>query len=178
MGVETVDVAVIGAGVAGLAAARELRRRGRSVVVLEARDRVGGRIFTLDDPTLPVPVELGAEFVHGEAPLTHRLLAAAGLAAYDIAGEQWLAAGGRWRRIDLRRSVDRVLRRLDAAGPDRSFAEVLEAKHGRTLAAHRRDALAFVQGFDAADPRLISAHSLAPADGEPASAVASTTGRV
>src|ERR1700730_4352757 len=75
MRVETVEVAIIGAGVAGLAAARELRRRGRSVVVLEARERIGGRVFTVDDPRLPVPVELGAEFVHCAAPLTRRLLA-------------------------------------------------------------------------------------------------------
>ena len=62
---ERADVAVLGAGVAGLAAARELRRRGLTVVVLEARDRIGGRILTVRDPRLPVPVELGAEFVHG-----------------------------------------------------------------------------------------------------------------
>ncbi|HET7622647.1 MAG TPA: FAD-dependent oxidoreductase, partial [Gemmatimonadaceae bacterium] len=55
------DVAVIGAGAAGLAAARSVADAGRSVLLLEARDRVGGRIWTVDHG-----IELGAEFVHGE----------------------------------------------------------------------------------------------------------------
>jgi monoamine oxidase len=59
------DTIVIGAGAAGLAAARELARAGRQVVVLEARDRVGGRAFT-DESFASHPVELGAEFIHGE----------------------------------------------------------------------------------------------------------------
>ena len=50
---------------AGLAAAERLGAAGRRVVVLEARDRIGGRIHTVDDPGLDHPVELGAEFVHG-----------------------------------------------------------------------------------------------------------------
>ena len=63
----TLDVAVIGAGAAGLAAARELSGAGRRVVVLEARERIGGRIFTLHPPDFALPIELGAEFIHGEA---------------------------------------------------------------------------------------------------------------
>jgi monoamine oxidase len=59
------DVIVIGAGAAGIAAARELVTSGRSVIVLEARDRVGGRAFT-DESFVSHPVELGAEFIHGE----------------------------------------------------------------------------------------------------------------
>ena len=62
------DVVVIGAGVAGLAAARECQRRGHRVVVLEARDRIGGRIHTLRPRGWPMPVEAGAEFVHGRSP--------------------------------------------------------------------------------------------------------------
>ena len=67
----SIDVAVIGAGAAGLAAAAELSHRGCNVRVLEARDRIGGRILTRHEADLPVPLELGAEFVHGDAPLTH-----------------------------------------------------------------------------------------------------------
>ena len=59
------DVLVLGAGVAGLKAGRDLRDAGRRVVVLEARDRVGGRVWT-DRSLAPHPVELGAEFVHGD----------------------------------------------------------------------------------------------------------------
>ncbi len=56
------QVVVIGAGVAGLAAAQELRARGYDVHVLEARDRPGGRVWT--DRTLGVPVDLGAAWIH------------------------------------------------------------------------------------------------------------------
>ena len=60
-------ILIIGAGVAGLAVARELVRAGEEVRVLEARDRIGGRIFTERSESLRVPIELGAEFLHGEA---------------------------------------------------------------------------------------------------------------
>jgi monoamine oxidase len=79
---------VIGAGAAGLAAARELTRAGRSVLVLEARERIGGRCWTRHMPGLEIPVELGAEFIHGEAKVTHALLKKAGLAAVDSIREQ------------------------------------------------------------------------------------------
>src|SRR5262249_19647610 len=59
----TTDVCVIGAGMAGVTAARDLERGGYDVVVLEARDRVGGRIHT-DTEWCGAPVELGAEFIH------------------------------------------------------------------------------------------------------------------
>ena len=56
---------MLGAGAAGLAAAERLHRAGLGVRVLEARERVGGRIATVQDPGSGLPLELGAEFVHG-----------------------------------------------------------------------------------------------------------------
>ncbi|SHK00679.1 monoamine oxidase [Nocardiopsis flavescens] len=71
------DVAVVGAGPAGLAAARNLYDHGLRVVVLEARDRVGGQVFT--DRTLgPVPVELGAGLIHGTDASTWELVSETG----------------------------------------------------------------------------------------------------
>ncbi|MGN6393793.1 MAG: FAD-dependent oxidoreductase, partial [Gemmatimonadales bacterium] len=73
------DVLVVGAGMAGLAAAERLAARGRHVVIVEARDRIGGRIHTAHDPELDFPVELGAEFVHGRPAELVALIEALGL---------------------------------------------------------------------------------------------------
>lgn len=63
---EPADVVVIGAGFAGLTAARELRQAGRSVIVLEARDRIGGRTWL--DTRLGRPLEMGGTWVHWTQP--------------------------------------------------------------------------------------------------------------
>ena len=60
---QKVEVIVIGAGIAGLAAARDLSIDGYDVLVLEARNRIGGRIWTSRD--LGVPADLGASWIHG-----------------------------------------------------------------------------------------------------------------
>jgi monoamine oxidase len=184
---ERVDVAVVGAGVAGLAAARELRRRGLTVVVLEARDRIGGRILTVRDPRLPLPVELGAEFIHGAAPVTHRLLAEAAVATLDVTGEHWRARAGHVARTELAPPIDRVLRqtdrrvrrgRLDRPAPDLSFEGFLAHLGRHATPADRRAALDFVEGFHAADPDDISLRSLAPDDDEKPSDSATHMARV
>jgi monoamine oxidase len=59
----TKTIVVIGAGVAGLAAAQALKAAGATVVVLESRDRIGGRVWT--DTSWGAPIELGAAWVHG-----------------------------------------------------------------------------------------------------------------
>ena len=64
----TSDVVVIGAGVAGLTAAVQLVRGKQSVTILEARDRLGGRVFTEFDSELDATIEFGAEFIDGLAP--------------------------------------------------------------------------------------------------------------
>src|ERR1700736_2744414 len=72
------DVIVVGAGMAGLSAASELRALGLDVLVLEARNRVGGRVDT-DYEFAPHPIERGAEFVHGENVVTWELIRKVGL---------------------------------------------------------------------------------------------------
>ena len=88
------DVVVIGAGAAGLAASRRLARSGRRVVLLEARDRVGGRAFSHPIEGLPVRAELGAEFIHGPAAETMALLRETASAAIDIGAESWRRQSG------------------------------------------------------------------------------------
>lgn len=72
------DVLVIGAGMAGLAAARDLADAGVPVRVVEARDRIGGRAYT-NRTLCDIPVELGAEFIHGEKAATWDLIRHLGL---------------------------------------------------------------------------------------------------
>lgn len=61
------DVVVVGAGVAGLTAARDLQRKGLKVAVVEARDRIGGRVDT-DTTTFSAPFDTGAHWIHQEEP--------------------------------------------------------------------------------------------------------------
>lgn len=170
-------VVVIGAGAAGLMAARELRRAGREVIVLEASDRVGGRIRTLYDTAAGTPLELGAEFIHGEARETNRLLAEARLVTVPVLGEHFRSDYGEltlqertWKRMA------RVFQRIDPIRePDRSFQEFLdEEPGGRRLEEDRELARGFVQGFYGADPGRISEKSLAQ-EGDPTESAAEAT---
>lgn len=77
------DVLIIGAGAAGLAAGRQLHDAGQSVLILESRDRIGGRIWT-DGTFAEFPTELGAEFIHGENAVTHDLVRQAGLTTIPV----------------------------------------------------------------------------------------------
>ncbi len=79
----TETILIIGAGVAGLAAGRKLQQAGLPVLILEARDRIGGRIHT-DHHFAPYPTELGAEFVHGENVSTWGLLRETRLKATQV----------------------------------------------------------------------------------------------
>lgn len=158
------DVVVIGAGASGLAAARALDESGYDVIVLEARERIGGRVFTHRDHNTPVPIELGAEFIHGSASTTEAILRDAHLASYDISGRRWEVAGDKIRPMhDFWPRIDKVMRRLDPKRtPDRSIADFLAKKPGgRRLAGDRRLVRQFVEGFHAAEPQKISARALA-----------------
>lgn len=77
------DTLIIGAGAAGLAAGRTLHDAGHSVLILEARDRIGGRAHTLHD-FAPFPIEAGAEFIHGDRAITHQLVDQAGLTTIPV----------------------------------------------------------------------------------------------
>ncbi|HZM93597.1 MAG TPA: NAD(P)/FAD-dependent oxidoreductase [Vicinamibacterales bacterium] len=157
------EVLVIGAGAAGLAAARALHEAGVDIIVVEARDRPGGRIWTRRE-TGTLPIELGAEFIHGRAAEFDDVLEAASLTRLDIGGRRFRAGTRQLRPLDdFWERLDRVMRRLDGrARRDRSFQDFLDDKPGgRRLAADRHLARQYVEGFHGADPRLISARVLA-----------------
>ena len=90
----TNDVIVVGAGFAGLAAAADLSDRGSTVVVLEARDRIGGRVATVRDDRSPLPIELGAEFVHGPSHAVSAIARRAGVPLVELGGQHWSLKNG------------------------------------------------------------------------------------
>ena len=67
-----VKVLVIGAGISGLAAAKSLNDSGYDVTMLEAKDRIGGRLYT--DRSLGVPLEVGANWIHDNNPETNPIM--------------------------------------------------------------------------------------------------------
>jgi monoamine oxidase len=158
------DVVIIGAGAAGLMAARELTRGGKRVVVLEGSHRTGGRVLTLFETRGGIPIELGAEFIHGDAPTTTRLLDEARLATVPVGGAHVRSDDGElspqgpiWARMARVFALMSKKRKAD-----RSFRDFLDTRPGGArLARDRELAEAFVRGFDGADPALISERSLA-----------------
>ncbi|MFN7996082.1 MAG: NAD(P)/FAD-dependent oxidoreductase [Bryobacteraceae bacterium] len=156
---EEADVLVVGAGVAGLAAARVLSAAGRRVQVLEARDRVGGRIDTVHDPRMPVPAERGAEFIHGEAPEIWNEIRAAAMPACVMSGEEWCAENGRLSRCgDEFEKVHEILGALGGAS-EQSFARFIAAFD--TEERLKQYAISYVEGFNAAFQERISVEALA-----------------
>lgn len=156
------DVIIIGAGVAGLAALHDLDRAGKRVLVLEARDRIGGRIYTMHDPLSSLPLELGAEFVHGRPAETWDVIHDAGLAVYDgTDASRHMNNGKVERNADAWDMVDSVIEEMRKAAEksDQSF-EAFLAQSGYDDDT-RQSARGYVEGFNAADSNVISIRALA-----------------
>jgi monoamine oxidase len=164
------DVVIIGAGAAGLAAAAELAPSGLRLLVLEARDRIGGRVWTRNEAGLPPPVELGAEFIHGRPPVTFALMRKAGIAAVDAPivrlGMRHGTLGPRPDGVEA--EARQILRRHAAAlaRKDMSFeaflARAADEMSGEAVSFARMRA----QGYEAAEPARLSARAVAEEWGE------------
>lgn len=159
-GLNTSDVLIIGAGAAGLAAARALHDAGRPALVVEARGRLGGRLHT---DRAHGPVELGAEFIHGDRAATWDLVRAAGLRAAPWGEERLFARGGAIAPADDP-LPPRVFALYQAVatydGPDLSVEELL----GRLAPADdpaRTLALRWLANLEGADTALLSAAAYA-----------------
>ena len=159
------DVLILGAGAAGLAAARELANGGLRVVVLEARDRAGGRIETFWPSDLEAPVELGAEFVHELTPALRALVKQAGSELIEVKGEHWRAENGQLARDDdLFERVGDVLGMMTSlVPPDRSVMDGLAALEDASPDDLRR-ARQYVEGYHAADASQASLEAILDAE--------------
>jgi monoamine oxidase len=160
----TKHVVVIGAGMAGLAAARTLAEAGLSVTLVEARDRVGGRIYTVAGKDLPI--EMGAEFIHGLPEDLMSLVDEAGLTHFELEGETRCfedePGKDRLGPCGKQREVDQLFDQLSHFNPpeaDLSFSEFV-AQRGMSQEAARL-ATNYVEGFNAADAHRISVFALA-----------------
>ncbi len=157
------DVIIIGAGVSGLEALAELDKAGAHAVCIEARNRIGGRILTVHDAGSPIPIELGAEFIHGRPPETWTIIDNAGLAAYDCGEEAVHIEGGKiLDRANAWLPVDEIMTAMAEAadhGPDQTFASFLAGTAYPKGA--KRLATSYVQGFNAAHDDRIGIASLA-----------------
>ena len=161
------DVLIVGAGAAALSAALELSRAGLRVEVLEARDRVGGRIFTTHDPTLNHPIELGAEFIHGLPPEIWLPVQQHKLKVTEVEGDMWCSIDGRLQKCDFFAQADEILSAMDDdfsgsdhdddRSRDESFLDFLARRFpGKDHDDAKQWATGYVSGFNAADPGLVS----------------------
>jgi monoamine oxidase len=156
-------VIVIGAGIAGLAAARMLAEAGQRVALIEAQDRAGGRILTVPAADGGLPVELGAEFIHGLPPELIHLVEEAGLTRFELEGDsRCVRAHEGLSPCAPQREVGQLFDELGHMKPGPSDLTFSEFVGQRNLGA---DAVAlatnYVEGFNAADASRISAQSLA-----------------
>jgi monoamine oxidase len=156
------SVVVVGAGIAGLSAASRLGSAGCAVSLLEARDRIGGRIWTIPKTEAGPPIELGAEFIHGRPPEILDPLNESGTEIAEVKGRSWCAFEHELRSCDFWSSVESILDKMDASAPDESFQDFLKricSLSDNDRPAQKR-ALGYVVGFNAADPALVGVHWL------------------
>jgi monoamine oxidase len=155
-------IIVIGAGAAGLMAARELGKAGKKVIVLEARDRIGGRIWPLSLGSFGYEAQAGAEFVHGEALVTKSLAQEAGMTLIETEGDMWSSCDGELTINGVSIPDQDILHdKLRALGEDMPISTFLDRYFSEERFAPLRKAiLDMVQGYDAANPDRVSTFEL------------------
>lgn len=156
------NILIIGAGAAGLFAARTLSAAGHKVTVLEASDRIGGRINTIHPAGFNQPIEEGAEFMHGKLPLTMQLLKEAGVEYQAVAGKFIQVKNGSWSdQEEFVVGWDELMDRMAELKADMTLADFLQQYFpDDQYAPLRKSAQRFAEGFDVADPHDVSVFSI------------------
>lgn len=156
------DVIIIGAGAAGLLAARELTASRKKVIVLEARNRVGGRACTIMDQAFSQPVETGAEFVHGNLELTLALLKEAGLQTLPAEGAVWQSKDGRlFQQDDFIENAGELMKALAMQKEECSVNDFLDANFSSSRYGElKKSVQGYVEGYYAGDLKKASVLAL------------------
>lgn len=166
------DVIIIGAGFSGLAALSVLKNSGLSVCVLEARDRIGGRVLTVRPQTCRFPIELGAEFVHGEKNPLWDLILESGVRAAFAIRKTWSSSAGKLKfHRDYYSNINMIFEELyaqaNSSENDMSFSDftqVLLTKNssdGTKLERALQQTNDFLHSLMAEDPAAMSIRFLA-----------------
>jgi monoamine oxidase len=162
------EIIIIGAGAAGLSAALELTKANFKPLILEARHRLGGRVYTLRDEKNNSSFELGAEFVHGKPPEICSTAREAGLKIVETAGASWhVASDGKLAPAEQEESQteDTIWRKLEKraqnSAPDISLRAFLDGlPPEQKFSGARRSIESYVAGYHAAEVEKISLRSL------------------
>ncbi len=159
---ENFDVLIIGAGACGLMCGLKLAEAGKKIMVIEARNRLGGRIHTIYDGRFSGYVEAGAEFIHGDAPVTMKLLKESGIEFIETSGRFYRVQQGSWQTAHpFEKQWDSLLEQLKHLKQDISIGRFLNIHFpGETYTAFRESVIKMVEGYDAADSNYASALAL------------------
>jgi monoamine oxidase len=159
---EHFDIIVIGAGASGLCAARELTRANMKVLILESRDRIGGRMYTNIPQNFTSPIERGAEFIHGEATCTFQILKEARAEHIKIEGNTFQAFDDDLKKADFfDDNWKLILEKLETLKRDMTFAAFLSEYFGDAQYTMLREKIVkFVEGYNAADISKVSSLAL------------------
>lgn len=155
------DVIIIGAGAAGLIAAWEIIQTGKKVAIIEARDRIGGRIHTIYDQNFSLPVEAGAEFLHGDLPLTKLLLKKADVAYAKVEGDIWRKEKNGLQKSDFiedYRDLNKKFKELTSDIPVADFINQYLNEPG--YEDLKKSIKSYVEGYYAADTSRASTFAL------------------